>query len=102
MWVVVSILAPLAMILLATHDPFVIFGCSGVAGACAAWMLYSFISGQRQLRLAWLLASSILIGYCFGTCMVQFNAMSRGMSPMVFLQVNPAWVAYALVLVLVS
>jgi len=65
-------------------------------------MLYSFVTGQRQLRLAWLLASSILIGYCLGTCTVQFNAMNRGMSPMGFLSVSPSSVAYALVLVLVS
>jgi hypothetical protein len=80
-----------------------LFICSGIAMVCGIVILYSLVNGTYGLRFTWLLASSLLIGYCGGCfspiLLAGFSDLYDAFS--VF-GIPKGWGAYALMLVIFS
>jgi hypothetical protein len=74
-----------------------------VAGACGGgWILYGFISRALPVRLTWMLATALLIGYCAQTLFNQISAVLAGEGVLAYIGVDTDWVAYALMLVMLA
>ena len=98
----VCILVALAAILTIFHSSLALFLCCGVGAVCGAWILYVVIARPGYLRLTWLLASTLLIGFCFGAFNTEVSALLGGRDMIAALGIDPEWAAYALVLVMLS
>ncbi|MGD0368594.1 MAG: hypothetical protein ABSA94_14145, partial [Acidobacteriaceae bacterium] len=74
-----------------------------VAGACGGgWILYGFISRALPVRLTWLLASTVLIGYCGFTLFNEIFSVLAGQGVLTDIDVATDWVAYALMLTMLA
>jgi hypothetical protein len=74
-----------------------------VAGACGGgWILYGFISRALPVRLTWMLASTLLIGYCAETLFNEIFSVLAGQALLTDIGVDTSWVAYALMLTMVA
>jgi hypothetical protein len=74
-----------------------------VAGACGGgWILYGFISRALPVRLTWMLASTLLIGYCGFTLFNEIFSVLAGQGVLTDIDVATDWVAYALMLVMLA
>jgi hypothetical protein len=74
-----------------------------VAGACGGgWILYGFISRALPVRLTWMLASTLLIGYCAETLFNEIAAVLAGQGVLAYIGVDSDWAAYALMLVMLA
>lgn len=100
---VICILVLAAATLTVFHGSLAMFLCCGIGSFCGAWLLWTTcISAVGQLRLTWLLASTLLIGYCFGAFNTEVSALMAGSDPLAYLGVDSGWAAYALVLVMLA
>lgn len=79
-----------------------VFACSIIGSVCGVWILYALSTAGLQFRLTSLLASSLLIGYCGGTCYSVSMAILDGKEWMSYVGAEAGWVAYAMLLVLLS
>lgn len=98
----ICILVALAAILTVFHSSLALFLCCGVGAVCGGWILYVVIARPGYSRLTWLLASTLLIGFCFGAFNTEVSALLGGRDMIAALGIDPDWAAYALVLVMLS
>ena len=99
---IVCILALMAATLTVFDNSAVIFVCCAVGSVCGGWMLYAVLARSSRLRLTWVLAATLLIGYCFGAFVTEVSSLLAGQDPMTYLGLDRAWAAYALVLVMLA
>jgi hypothetical protein len=99
---IVCILALMAAMLTVFDTSTVIFVCCAVGSVCGMWMLYAVLARSSRLRLTWVLASALLIGYCFGAFVTEVGALLAGQDAMTYLGLDRGWAAYALVLVMLA
>lgn len=95
---------PLILILLAcalavSHASVTIFLCCAVGFACSLWLLYGFGRGTHPVRLTWLLASGLLLGYCGGDVVGQSLYGLVGQDAIGAIGIDSRYIAYGLMLV---
>lgn len=99
---VACILALMAAVLAVFETSSVIFVCCTIGSACGAWMLYAILARSSRLRLTWVLASTLLIGYCFGAFVSEGSALLSGQDVMAYVGLDRGWAAFALIQVMVA
>lgn len=99
---IVCILALMAAMLTVFDTSTVIFVSCTVGAVCGGWILYAVLARSSRLRLTWILAATLLIGYCFGAFVTEAGALLAGHDPMTYVGLDRGWAAYALVLVMLA
>lgn len=96
------ILTLLACTLFVLHSSVAIFVCCVAGAACAFWVLFSFGRGTLQVRLTWLLASGLLVGYCGGDVAGQLLYALAGQDAIGAIGIDSRYICFGLILVFVA
>lgn len=93
------IMAALAAVMFVTSASTAIFVCCAVGFGCAAVMLLRFGTETRYVRMTWVLACGLLLGYCGGTLVTQIIWGFAGLDAIAVIGIDRQYIAYGLMLV---
>ncbi|MGH9607928.1 MAG: hypothetical protein ACRD3N_19750 [Terracidiphilus sp.] len=98
--ILINSLILMGLLLLGNQSDVVIFLCCGVGAGAGIYILYLFIRRIYSIRLTWLLASSLLIGYA-GGCVATLlaNGLSGNYEIFAVFGIPSGYAGYALALV---
>jgi hypothetical protein len=96
------ILLLLACVLVVSHSSVTIFVCCLAGAAFSSWVLYSFGRGAFPVRLTWLLAAGLLLGYCGGDVTGQLIYALAGQDAINAIGTDSRYISFGLILVFLS
>ena len=88
--------------LLRIQSTALIFVCSALATACGIGIFYLMMIGSYRVRLTWLMAAGLLLGYGGGTFNTMLSFGLTGYDPLAAIGHDRHWVAYAMMLVFLA
>ena len=100
--VLINVLLLLATALIEVQNGATIFLCCGIGSACGLMIFYQLATGRWGIRLTWMLAGSLLIGYCGGCFNSMLTMQMSGRNAIQVLGISPSWVAHAQMLVILA
>ncbi|MGB6157260.1 MAG: hypothetical protein WBH45_03185, partial [Acidobacteriaceae bacterium] len=62
--------------------------CCVIGTGASAWILYGFVNRTLELRLTWILASTLLMGYCGYTTFNEISAVLAGQGVLAYIGVE--------------
>jgi hypothetical protein len=92
-------LLALAAVMFVVPASSAIFVCCAIGFGCAAVLLYRFGTETGYVRLTWVLACGLLLGYCGGTFVTQIIWGFAGLDAIAVTGVDKRYIAYGLMLV---
>ncbi|MGA9983586.1 MAG: hypothetical protein WBP95_08940 [Acidobacteriaceae bacterium] len=76
--------------------------CCAIGTGAGAWIIYGFVNHTLELRLTWIMAATLLMGYCGYTIFNEVAAVLDGQGVLAYIGVETDWAAYALLLVMLA